>query len=174
MKVLLLTLAYYFVYLVSHYGIDASSNSQIAHYVFLPAGLRLLYALVFNRTGFAALFLGALITTVTVLDIKDPAIVLGLTLASSASPYVAVKLFLSPENKQYNLAYLDSYHLLGLGFLTTFISAFAHTMVAWYLMADVAPFSNFLTMLIGDIVGILIILYLAKFVLHTLKWFHQK
>ncbi len=139
-----------------------------ANWVFLPAGLRLLCTLLFAGEGAFGLLLASLLIGFVRVDSIDPLTQFGSAFISAGAPYLVYRAALRIGMP----ASLEKLSAAGLGILAlvyALASSFLHSF--WFAMRGF--FTNFLhgwsAMLIGDIIGTLIMVYLLKMILAVLR-----
>lgn len=129
-------------------------------WIFFPATVRLLSVLLFGGPGVAGLFLGCLVTTIPLAETKVA--LLMIPAISSISPYIAVWVCLKLMRTGRNLQNLTGAQLLIMAFATASLSSLAHSIYFYYNGEPVFLWR----MLIGDFIGSLFILYMAKALLN--------
>ena len=131
-----------------------------AHWIFLPAGLRLLGILLLGSSGAIGIFLGSLLVAISMGQATPLGIVVE-PLISAGAPlltyYLALRYGLSV-----NLKNLNAKSLLLLATLFAAASALMHSI--WFATQGVAEsFSaSFLAMFVGNLLGTIIVLYVIR------------
>lgn len=131
-----------------------------AHWIFLPAGLRLICTLVFGIDGAIGLLLASLLLAHANL-LFDPVTGIVSALISAGAPYLiylgALRFGLAE-----NLEKLSTSLLSRLALVSALANASLHSL--WFVMRGIhADFlHNWVTMFIGDLLGTLIMLYAMK------------
>lgn len=158
------SVTYYIFYQLNDWLFSSFELHSGANWIYLPAGLRLLFTLLLGIEGAIGIFIAALAISLSNLAHIDFTTMLVSCLISAAMPYLAYRIALhfgmppSLENLSVNA-------LLVLTFLYALLNSAAHS--AWYRLRDVSPDSlnTFFVMFVGDLIGTLIIIYTIKFIL---------
>ena len=153
---------------LNHWLFSAVEVSPYINWVFLPAALRVLSVLVLDLSAVAGLFIGTLITCdpVVGVNLADSLI---LSSISSLSPLLAVRLMTrwmrsEPDLKGMTFAQLAAISTLSGVASSTIANFYFHLRDQTHdWMTGVMP------MLIGDLVGTLIVLFIASQVLRRLS-----
>ncbi|MFA7585502.1 MAG: hypothetical protein WCY11_04785 [Novosphingobium sp.] len=143
---------------------SALEHTIRAHWIFLPAALRLLAILMFGRIGAAGLVLGAYLTVQGTAG-GDAVHEILLSLCSGITPLVAVGLGKWMLDVPGNLAGLRSMHIVVLCALCASLNALV---LNAYLLASGRPESSLvqiLTIFVGDLLGAAIVLLLLAGIL---------
>lgn len=135
-----------------------------ASLIYLPAALRVIFPLVFQNAGYWGIILGSFgVVQDKVNDgLIDTAL---LAILSGLAPYIGISVFKTLFQTRPDLADVKPVHLLALALLCAVSNA---TLLSIYFSMSGTPMqslTNLLTILIGDIVGTVIVLYLASFIL---------
>ena len=136
-----------------------------AHWVFLPAGLRMLSVLLLRATGAIGIFLGSLIV-VWHLGESDLAGYIAEPLISASAPlityYLALRFGLSIDLKNLSAKILI---LLSLGFAS--MNALLQSI--WYTAHGITDsfIDSFVVMFVGDVLGTLIVIYVVRACLYV-------
>ena len=157
-------LAVAILYFVGFYANDALfadlEHHRGAHWIFLPAGLRLLSILLLGSIGAIGIFLGSLLVAISMGQITPLGIIVE-SLISAGAPlltyYVALRYGLSV-----NLKNLNAKSLFVLA--TLFAAASALMNSIWYATQGVAESfaTSFLAMFVGNLLGTIIVLYIIR------------
>ena len=141
-------------------------NDRIS-WIFLPAALRLVAALLFGWRGALGLFLGALLTQ-DPSPAADPLQGVVLAAISAAAPWAAVQLGMRLLSLPSDLTGLRLGHLAVLAAATSAASAVLHH--AYLIGTEAWPFGlhGLGPMFVGDLVGMLILGYLGGWLLR--RW----
>ena len=148
-------------FLINSYAMGAFSFSLGVSWVFLPAGLRLLLTLLLDKSG----ALGIAIASIAIslgFYFEDPVLGIGAGIISGLAPYIAKLLVFSDKDSNRDLSQLDAKQLLNCVFVFSVVSPLMHQ--AWYSLhkQDGLFFEDLGVMIIGDLIGTLIVIYLAK------------
>lgn len=146
---------------VNEFVFGPFEHSAGINWVFLPAGIRLLATLLFGAAGFLGLLLVSLYLNFQHFVFPDQVRALSGAIAGAGGPYLAY-LFakhwfdLGPWLKN-----LTAQRLLVTGVLCGIMSPAFHHAFMW-VQTGLVDWTALGVMMTGDIVGILIVLYLAK------------
>ena len=148
-------------FLINSYVMGSFSFSLGVSWVFLPAGLRLLLTLLLDKNG----ALGIAIASIAIsfgFYFEDPVLGIGAGVISGLAPYIAKLLVFSDKDSNRDLSQLDAKQLLNCVFVFSVVSPLMHQ--AWYSLhnKDGLFFEDLGVMIIGDLIGTLIVIYLAK------------
>jgi len=147
---------------------DRLAYSEQVSWIFLPAALRMIAVLLAGWVGALGIFVGSLATCIYLLGLNDPYYILIIASISALAPTAALMVCARFWDAQINLAGLSATHLL---VLSTVAAGFTATMHNAYFMLSGkvdAVVSSTGAMFVGDLIGTLIVLYSAKWVLHAL------
>lgn len=157
-------LAVAILYFVGFYANDVLfanlEHHRSAHWIFLPAGLRLLSILLLGSIGAIGIFLGSLLVAISMGQVTPLGIIVE-SLISAGAPlltyYVALRYGLSV-----NLKNLNAKSLFVLA--TLFAAASALMYSIWYATQGVAESfaTSFLAMFVGNLLGTIIVLYIIR------------
>jgi len=157
-------LAVAILYFVGFYANDVLfanlEHHRGAHWIFLPAGLRLLSILLLGSIGAIGIFLGSLLVAISMGQITPLGIIVE-SLISAGAPlltyYVALRYGLSV-----NLKNLNAKSLFVLATLFAAASALMHSI--WYATQGIAESfaTSFLAMFVGNLLGTIIVLYIIR------------
>jgi hypothetical protein len=157
-------LAVAILYFVGFYANDVLfanlEHHRGAHWIFLPAGLRLLSILLLGSIGAIGIFLGSLLVAISMGQVTPLGIIVE-SLISAGAPllayYVALRYGLSD-----NLKNLNAKSLFVLATLFAAASALMHSI--WYATQGVAESfaTSFLAVFVGNLLGTIIVLYIIR------------
>lgn len=136
-------------------------QSNGVNWVFLPAGIRLLATLLFGFPGFVGLLLASLYLNFEHFVFESDARALYGALAASGAPYLAYLFAKHWFDLKPRLGNLTARRLLFTGILCGVMSPVFHHALIW-VQTGLVDWFALMAMITGDIVGILIILYIAK------------
>jgi hypothetical protein len=136
-------------------------HSSGVNWVFLPAGIRLLATLLFGLAGFIGLLLASLYLNFYHFSFPDPFRAIGGAVAASIGPYLAYLFAKHWFDLGPCLRNLTAQRLLFTGVLCALVNPVFNHALRW-VQSGVVDWSALTAMITGDIVGILIVLYLAK------------
>ena len=135
-------------------------QSNGVNWVFLPAGVRLLATLLFGFAGFIGLLLASIYLNFTHFDFQDVRAASG-AVAAAGGPYLAYLFAKHWFDLGPRLQNLTARRLLFTGVLCGIMSPVAHHAFMW-VQSGLVDWTALLAMITGDIVGILIVLSIAK------------
>ena len=136
-------------------------QSNGINWVFLPAGIRLLATLLFGFAGFVGLLLVGLYLNFHHFVFQDEVRALSGALAGAGGPYLAYLFAKHWFDLGPRLGNLTARRLLFTGVLCGLMSPVSHHAFIW-VQTGLVDWTALLAMATGDIVGILIVLYIAK------------
>lgn len=152
------------LYFLGFYANDALFSNlehhRGAHWIFLPAGLRLLSILLLGSSGALGIFLGSLLVAINMGQATPLGMVVE-SLISAAAPlltyYLALRYGLSV-----NLKNLNATSLFFLATIFAATSALMHSI--WYASQGVAESftASFVAMFVGNLLGTIIVLYVIR------------
>lgn len=131
-------------------------------WIFLPAAIRMLAVMIGGWTGALGLFIGAIITNLSLLEF-EPSNVLILAALSALGPLVAVHLCTRWLQLPGDFAGLQRSQLLVFAVAGAVFNVFPHNLFFYTTGLSYDAWSGLLPMFVGDLVGTLIVLYLASF-----------
>jgi len=165
MTSIFITAVAYFVFSQLNDGLFASFELHPgAHWIYLPAGLRLLCTLLLGIEGAIGIFIATLAISLSTMAHIDFTTMLVASIISAAMPYLAYRIALhfgmppSLENLSVKILFV-------LTVLYALLNSAAHSV--WYRLRNVSSDSlnTFFVMFIGDLIGTLVIIYSLKFML---------
>jgi hypothetical protein len=140
------------------------------NWIFLPAGLRLLLTLLLGFSGALGICLASTLLGVCFYFPGDPLTAIGAGIISGLAPYIAKFLSFKDLNITSNLASLDGSKLLNCIFIYSLTSPALHQ--TWFALRGLNH-HNFVeslgVMVIGDLIGTIIIIYVAKGIIFIVK-----
>ena len=136
-------------------------QSKGINWVFLPAGIRLLATLLFGFPGFIGLLLAGLYLNFYHFTFADEVRAVYGALAGAGGPYLAYLFAKHWFDLGPRLRKLTAQRLLFTGVLCGFMSPAFHHAFMWVQTGKV-DWMAFGAMVAGDIVGVLVVLYIAK------------
>lgn len=172
MKVVLagvVALLWVLLYALNHWIFSVTEVSAFISWIFLPAALRMLAIMACGWAGALGLFVGALVTYQT-----DPTggTVDRLVLAflSATGPMLAFWFCTKLLNLSKDLSGLTAKQLLVFASTGALLNAVPHN-IYFYLSGRMSsPMEGLVPMLVGDLVGTLLVLYMASFALRLASW----
>lgn len=156
------------LYALNGWLFDRLAFSELVSWIFLPAALRMIAVLLAGWVGALGIFLGSLVTCIYLLGLNDPDYIMIIAGISAFAPTAALIVCAKFWNAQMNLAGLSSTHLLVLSTVSAVFTATMHN--AYFLLSGKvdAVASSTGAMFVGDLIGTLIVLYSAKWIIHAL------
>jgi len=136
-------------------------QSNGINWVFLPAGIRLLATLLFGFAGFLGLLLVSVYLNFHHFAFDDNVRAVSGAVAAAGGPYLAYLFAKHWFDLGPRLANLTARRLLFTGVLCGLMSPVSHHAFMW-VQTGLVDWTALLAMITGDIVGILIVLYIAK------------
>jgi hypothetical protein len=162
-------LLYALAFGINSFLMDSLTFSVGVNWIFLPAGLRLLLTLLFGFSGAIGIALASVLIAINFYFQHDLISGIGAGLIGGLAPYFANLFVFKNMSLTSNLETLDGNKLLNCIFIYSLISPVLHQ--AWFYIRGIND--NFIehvgVMFIGDLVGTLIIIYLAKLAIRSLK-----
>jgi len=136
-------------------------QSNGINWVFIPAGIRLLSTLLFGLAGFEGLLLAGVYLNFFHFEFHSDFRAWSGALAGALGPYLAALLVKHWFDLEPRLKGLTAHRLLFTGVLCGFMSPVFHHTFMWVL-TGLVDWTALTAMIIGDTIGILIVLCLAK------------
>jgi hypothetical protein len=148
-------------FLINSYAMGAFSFSLGVSWVFLPAGLRLLLTLLLDKNGAIGIAIASIAISLG-FYFEDPILGIGAGVISGLAPYIAKQLVFRDTDSNHDLSQLDAKQLLNCVFVFSVVSPLMHQ--AWYSLHNKEGlfFEDLGVMIIGDLIGTLLVIYLAK------------
>jgi len=156
------------LYVLNDWLFDRLAFSEHVSWIFLPAALRMIAVLLAGWVGALGIFLGSLATCIYFLGTSDPSYVVVIAVISALAPTAALLVRARFWGPQLNLTGLSATHLLALSTVAAGFTAIIHNAYFMMLGKVDAVASSMGAMFVGDLIGTLIVLYGAKWVLHAL------
>ena len=171
-KINVITLASFFVFfLINQTVFAALSISENISWIFLPAGLRLFFILVYRHQTLVGLFLGSLLASVHLTQETLSPFTLCLALASTLNPLIALYAVEKwTSHFSLTLQNLTLEAIMSLAIIQAFFSTTLHHLI--FLGFEKILHENFLgellTMFFGDLLGIVIMMGLLTLALRLI------
>ncbi len=150
-------IAWLFFFKLNSFIFSYLEKSQFVTLVFMPAGVRLVAVLIFNELGVIGLFVGALITSPIVGTNLTEALII--SLISALNPYLSVlitKRLLHVDNL---LKKLHAKELILMGLFSALLNSLSHYF--YFSLSNLhMSLESCEHMLIGDLLGITLMLFL--------------
>jgi len=153
---------WFVLYQLNNWLFDAFSLSQRVSWIFLPAAVRMLAVLGAGWVGALGIFAGSLATAAYSDVTYDIWTMLALASMSGLSPVLALLVGARIFNIQTNLEGLKANQLIGLSILVAAFAAVLHSVGFVWLGLSTGVVKNLLPMFVGDLIGTLVVLYLAR------------
>ncbi len=167
------SLSYLILYTLNDWLFASLEFHTGAHWVYLPAGLRLLCTLLMGAEDAIGLFLGSMLISATTSPNMESTTLLVAAVISAGIPYCIYRaaLFYGMPSSLENLPVKFLFVLI---FTYSLLTGFAHSI--WFWMQGISDdfLGTLLAMFIGDLSGTLIIIYAIKFFLFVLDRFRKK
>ena len=152
-----IALTWVLLFSFNNFAFSHFAHSAYANWIFLPAGVRLVAILLFDSIAILGLFVGSIITSdFTHLNLTN---VIVISAISAINPFIALnisKYFLKINSQLINL---QPSQLLILCSISALFNGLAHTIYLNFSNLENAVLANLITMMVGDFLGCLIILY---------------
>lgn len=170
MYILAVTILYFIGFYANDALFSVFEHHRGAHWIFLPAGLRLLSILLLGSSGAIGIFLGSLLVALN-MGKSTPVGMVAESIISAGAPLLTYYLALR-YGLAVNLKNLTAKSLFLLATIFATASALMHSI--WYATQGVAESfaTSFLAMFIGDLLGTIIVLYIirASLILVENRW----
>lgn len=164
---LLVVLLWTGLFYLNEWLFSAVSLSSVINWVFLPAAIRMLAVMALGWVGVAGLFIGALLTTDIVMHSgwHDAIVIAGL---SALGPFVAVRACIQWLRVSEDLSGLRPTQLVTISLAGAVCNVVPHNIYFFFTghMPDI--FSGIVPMLVGDLLGTFVILYVTSLALKLL------
>ena len=161
-------IAYYLMFLLNNAVFAGLGYSEGVSWVYLPSGLRLAFVLVFVEWGAVGIALASMFISYQYQFNGDLLTILGAGTISGFAPWLARLVCIDKFKLDMNLSNLSVTTLLKVSVLFAVLSPVMHQL--WYVWRGQT--ANFIAstsvMALGDLVGTVLMLYLAKFLLGLL------
>lgn len=156
--VLMVALSWVVIYQLNIFLFNKASISQMVSWIFLPAGIKIISVIIFDKLGVLGLFFGAL-TTYYLNDftVSSPLI---LSSVSAISPYIAIHLsrYLLKLDKLFSDMSVGQ--LIFISTMYAIVNTLLHHFLVGVHMRNLAGFGNEnIVMFCGDLVGTLLLLF---------------
>ena len=162
-------LLYSIFFALNHFLFSWLDFSESISWLFLPAGMRLLLTLVFSFNGALGISFASTLISWFFFFNGDPITGVGAGILSGLSPYLARYLIFKNLQISSRLDQLNGTKLLQCALIFSVTSPVLHQ--SWFSFRNHnQDFFNHLTiMIIGDLTGTLIVIYLLKFTIQFIK-----
>lgn len=158
--------SFFMFFLINQSMFEIFSINANVSWIFLPAGLRLFFIIVYRHRALVGLFLGSLLASLYVSNDALSSFTICLALASSLNPLIALY-FMERWSQHFNLTLknLGLEAIMSLAILQAFLSTILHHLI--FLGFGKIYQENFLgellAMFFGDLFGIVIMMVLLTF-----------
>lgn len=159
---LLIALSWTLLFVGNHYLFQHFYITPYATLIFIPAGLRLMYSIIYREQSILGLLLGAVITSV-IFHETSLLHLLFLPLASSVEPFLALILVEKIQGHRISFQWMSLQTVLVLSLMYAFLCPLAHiTILALHQHQSWRDYaSQFLAMVLGDFLGASLLLLLV-------------
>jgi hypothetical protein len=166
--VLVSALLYALSFGINTYFLDYFTHSLGVSWVFLPAGLRLLLTLLFASSGAIGIAISSILVSIF---FYFDSLVLGVSagIVSGLAPFLARYFAFKDMGLTTNLETLNGPKLLYCVLIYSLISPLLHQAVFTTLNPDNSFFDNLGVMIVGDLLGTIIVIYLVKLIIYQVK-----
>lgn len=153
---------------INTYFFDYFSHSLGVSWVFLPAGLRLLLTLLFATSGAIGIAISSIL--ISVFFYFDN-LVLGISagITSGVAPLLARYLAFKDMGISAQLDSLDGSKLFNCILIYSLLSPLLHQGLYTLINPDNLFFDNLSVMIVGDLLGTIIVIYVAKLIIYGIK-----
>lgn len=152
------------LYGLNHWLFSVTEVSSFISWIFLPAALRMLAVMACGWVGAVGLFVGAMLTNQT-----DPTGAFGdgvaLAFLSATGPMAAFWFCTRLLNLSKDLSGLTARQLLVFALTGALLNAVPHNIYFYFSGRMSSPIDGLVPMLVGDLIGTLIVLYVASLAL---------
>lgn len=159
---LLIALSWTLLFVGNQYLFQRFEYSPYANLIFIPAGLRLMYSLIYREKSIIGLFLGAVISSVI---FRETSLLhlLFLPLASAVEPFLALILVEKIQGHRISFQWMSLQVMLILSLIYAILCPLAHiTILALHQHQSWRDYaSQFLAMMLGDFLGASLFLLLV-------------
>ncbi len=159
--VLVVALAWFALFELNAWLFSRIHLTGFISWIFLPAAIRMLAVMVGGWTGTLGLFLGAILTNLSLLK-YEPFNIVMLAGLSALGPLVAFNLCTRWLKLPRDLAGLHHSQLLVFAVAGAILNTFPHNLYFYFTGLSPDAWSGIVPMFVGDLVGTLIVLYLAS------------
>jgi len=142
------------------WAFDSLEWTQTVDWIFLPAAVRLLMVLLWDRPGAIGLWVGAIVTGIPIFGLLTSRWLVAATV-SAAAPYIAIALSRRLFDLRPTLQGLTPASLLKLSVVGAVTSVAMHSTLFWF-WGQKHIAHGAVAMLVGDLTGTLIVLYAAR------------
>jgi MASE1 len=162
-------IAYIVLFLMNNYLFGSLGFSEAVSWIYLPSGFRLLFILIFAEWGAVGIALASMVLSGLFHFNGNLASILGTGLISGLSPLLARYVCRDRLGMDLELRNLTANKLIAVSVVFALMSASMHQV--FYTWRGYTP--NFIAstavMAVGDLVGTVIMLYIAKFVVSKIR-----
>ncbi len=159
--VLVVALAWFALFELNAWLFSRIHLTGFISWIFLPAAIRMLAVMVGGWTGTLGLFLGAILTNLSLLK-YEPFNIVMLAGLSALGPLVAFNLCTRWLKLPRDLAGLHHSQLLVFAVAGAIFNTFPHNLYFYFTGLSPDAWSGIVPMFVGDVAGTLIMLYLAS------------
>ena len=162
-------IAYIVLYLINSYLFGSLGFSEGVSWIYLPSGFRLLFVLIFAEWGALGIALASMVLSGSFQFNGNIASILGAGFISGFAPFLARYVCRDKLGMDLELRNLTANKLIAVSVVFALMSASMHQVFDTW--RGYTP--NFITstavMAVGDLVGTVIMLYIAKFVVSKIR-----
>jgi hypothetical protein len=155
------------LYRLNEWFFETLAFSERVSWIFLPAALRMLAVLAAGWVGALGIFVGSLITAGYSDIFYDTSTVLVLAGLSALSPVIALLVGARVFGIKSNLEGLQAGQLIGLSVLVAAFAAVLHSAGFMLLGLSAGLADSLFPMFVGDLLGTLLFLYLARLIINV-------
>lgn len=166
--VLLTGIAYYLLFLLNNLLFSSLGYSDGVNWIFLPSGLRLAFVLVFVEWGALGIVLASIAISFQYYFNGDALTVIGAGVISGFAPWLARLVCMDRLRLNMNLENLSPATLFKVAALFAVMSPVLHQLWFTWRGHTTHFINSTLVMAVGDFVGTVVMLFVARFVLNQL------
>lgn len=166
--ILISSLLYGLSFSINTYFLDYFNHSLGISWIFLPAGLRLLLTLMFASSGAIGIAISSILISIF-FYFDDLVLGIGAGIISGLAPLIARYLAFKGMDLKTNLDTLNGPKLLNCILIYSLISPLFHQALFTAHDPENLFLENLGVMIIGDLIGTIIIVYVAKLIIFSIK-----
>lgn len=166
--ILISSLLYGLSFSINTYFLDDFSHSLGISWIFLPAGLRLLLTLMFASSGAIGIAISSILIGIF-FYFEGLVLGIGAGIISGLAPFLARYLAFKGMDLKTNLDTLSGPKLINCILIYSLISPLLHQALFTAINPDNPFLENLGVMIIGDLIGTVIVVYVAKLIIFRIK-----
>ena len=166
--ILISSLLYCLSFSINTYFLEGFGHSLGISWIFLPAGLRLLLTLMFASSGAIGIAISSILIGIF-FYFEGLVLGIGAGIISGLAPFLARHLAFKGMDLKTNLDTLNGPKLINCILIYSLISPLLHQAFFTALNPDNPFLENLGVMIIGDLIGTVIVVYVAKLIIFRIK-----